>query len=216
MVGEDVGSALKDRYPKLRDPRPDLVDPQMQKAGRVAIVRGQETLRVGLLLDNPLGEDELERLYTAITPQVLQDWVRRAQMQVSDEVGIIIEPKLLVFASEDPKREPINAGTKTWWLSFADGARPRGEQFLGCVITAGAGFRDAVERARELGCNPGGEVQGCELPDNIRIASRWVDRLLSRQECDQVSAEFCRGPGERTWQAPAGNLAVGDGNGPLS
>ena len=51
-----------------------------------------------------------------------------------------------------------------YWLSFSDLDRPKGSQFLGAAIVEAANFIAAVVRARELGCNPGGECQGGECP----------------------------------------------------
>lgn len=77
--------------------------------------------------------------------------------------------------------------TKTFWLSFCDDERPKGEQFLGVAVVdvteedAADAFGDlslrfphaqpgaewlaaAVRKAHETGCNPGGEVMSMEMP----------------------------------------------------
>ena len=83
---------------------------------------------------------------------------------------------------------PKTCVTPSWWLSFVDGDRPKDEQFLGvCVVTA-PDFGTAVQRAHLLGCNPGGEVQGVEIPMDTApfIEDKWRRRVLTREEC----AEF--------------------------
>lgn len=72
---------------------------------------------------------------------------------------------------------------KTWWLSFADPDKPKGLQFLGVIVVKAVSFQDA--HATSLLCgNPGGEVQGVELPDEIaaKVPDRYLHHLLSRQE----------------------------------
>ncbi len=77
--------------------------------------------------------------------------------------------------------------TKTYWLSFCDGERPTGQQFLGVAIVDvtdadvdaireelrakfpkakdGAEWLAAASRkAWALGCNPGGEMLSHEMP----------------------------------------------------
>lgn len=76
---------------------------------------------------------------------------------------------------------------KTFWLSFCDGDRPKGRQFLGVAVVDvsaeeaadmllevmlrfpnaqdGAEWVGAAARkAHRLGCNPGGEVGSVEMP----------------------------------------------------
>ena len=76
---------------------------------------------------------------------------------------------------------------KTWGLSFADGQRPRGSQFLGVVIVRANSFIEAVQLTHRLGINPGGEVQGWEWSNVVPGVFR--DRLLTRaeaEECDNL------------------------------
>jgi hypothetical protein len=87
-----------------------------------------------------------------------------------------------------------------WWLSFCDGSRPPGSQFLGvCIVDAPAPSPDdegraalatAIVRAHALGINPGGEVQAswlCPLSEP-RLQREWTHRLLSRAECEAFDA----------------------------
>ena len=66
------------------------------------------------------------------------------------------------------------------WLSFCDDDKPKGQQFLGVAIVRGRDFLIAVERAHMLGINPGGQVMGMPIPDEV--APDIVDRMLSRRE----------------------------------
>lgn len=45
-----------------------------------------------------------------------------------------------------------------WWLSFCDATRPKVTQFLGGALIHAPNEIMALERAWELGVNPGGEV----------------------------------------------------------
>jgi len=88
-------------------------------------------------------------------------------------------------------------GNCLWWISFADGTRPAGTQFLGaCIVEAptpevATAFPIACLQAHFLGCNPGGEAQGMPLGPGAkeRIAPRWLNRLLTRAECEAFDRE---------------------------
>lgn len=74
-----------------------------------------------------------------------------------------------------------------WWLSFCDGDRPKGEQFLGVAIVEAGDVVAAVKEAWRLGINPGGEVMilptnPAKTPDAIR------NRLLSKREVEAIIA----------------------------
>jgi hypothetical protein len=85
--------------------------------------------------------------------------------------------------------EPIQLhGTpsKTWYLSFADGARPTGEQFLGAIICIAPSFEVAVQWTHWVKLNPGGEVQGLEVLHDEEALKPWMGRLLSRADLDEL------------------------------
>lgn len=83
-----------------------------------------------------------------------------------------------------------------WYLSFVDpeiaagipreDQQPGGQSFLGACYVEADGYLHAVERARELGCNPGGQVAGFgPWPPEWASAewrAAWGDRLLSSTE----------------------------------
>lgn len=90
-----------------------------------------------------------------------------------------------------------------YWLSFADGDRPKGTQFLGaCIVEGGnsgdkrADLRAAVQNAWLHGCNPGGEVMSLRLPADVQIDEGWRNRLLSRAECEAFDRRDDPLPGE--------------------
>ena len=70
-----------------------------------------------------------------------------------------------------------------WWLSFViDG------EFAGVAIVAGTSFPMAVQVASLLGCNPGGEASGTEIPEGIEVDEEYRCRLLSEAEALNVEA----------------------------
>jgi hypothetical protein len=78
--------------------------------------------------------------------------------------------------------EELKAGDLgLWWLSFADGTKPKGAQFLGVVILEAYGFTDAIDRSHAMGLNPGGEVMGDRV-DPAKHPAHLRNRLLQRDE----------------------------------
>ena len=82
-----------------------------------------------------------------------------------------------------------------YWLSFCDPDRPRGQQFLGACIVEVSEERDAmgeslaVVKAHRMGCNPGGEVLAVRIDNHLIIAESWLNRVLSREDCDAFDSE---------------------------
>ena len=95
--------------------------------------------------------------------------------------------------------------SKTIWLSFADPDAPRSTQFLGVAIVdieeedekaalarhpemfdkkKGPTILAAVTKARDMLCNPGGEVRGMELV--IPVEEKWKNRLLTIRELEEA------------------------------
>ena len=106
------------------------------------------------------------------------------------EISIELDPETLLPRTED-----------LIWLSFADGDRPKGEQFLGACIVPGHDVISGVMHAWRLKCNPGGEAVAQLIPREMRaiIGEKWIGRLLSRAEC----AEFDREIAEQAPRKPA-------------
>jgi hypothetical protein len=70
--------------------------------------------------------------------------------------------------------------TPWWWLSFADGEKPKGEQFLGGCLVQADDFLGAVAEATRIGINPGGECRGLgPIPEPGPIP---VNVLLSKYQ----------------------------------
>ena len=69
------------------------------------------------------------------------------------------------------------------WLSFATDTK-----FLGGVYVMARGFIHAIDKAHQLGINPGGQVQGHDVPDEnaARVKPEWRDRLLSKAEVTKM------------------------------
>ena len=84
-------------------------------------------------------------------------------------------------------------GTGLIWLSFADGERPAGQQFLGACLVTGSDVVSGACEAHRLGINPGGEVVGLVVsprPGDRERFAKWTNRLLSRAECEAMDREF--------------------------
>jgi hypothetical protein len=72
------------------------------------------------------------------------------------------------------------------WMSFCDLAKPKGEQFLGVVITKTLGPTHALKKTWKLGINPGGEIQFVVIPSDAKIDEKYLDRLLQKPELEEA------------------------------
>jgi len=66
-----------------------------------------------------------------------------------------------------------------WWMSFCDITRPKGKRNIGVIITKAKGMAHAIAKAHKLGINPGGEVQACQIPNELVKNKDVCDKLLS-------------------------------------
>jgi hypothetical protein len=75
-----------------------------------------------------------------------------------------------------------------WWLSFADGTRPEGEQFLGALVMQGDVFQHVLTVSHALGLNPGGEIEFVPIPREKMqaIPEGARNRLLSREDAEAL------------------------------
>lgn len=73
------------------------------------------------------------------------------------------------------------------WISFCDIEKPKGQQFIGVVITMSKGIAHAIDKTHMLGINPGGEVMSYET-DSADIAPEHFDKLLTKG--DLVAAGY--------------------------
>jgi hypothetical protein len=71
-----------------------------------------------------------------------------------------------------------------WWLSFAD---PDTGDNLGVTIVDAMGLEDAVCQAHAIAANPGGQVLGLTLDDPFIVPDTHLNRLLSKDECRQIT-----------------------------
>ena len=90
---------------------------------------------------------------------------------------------------------------RTFWLSFCDGSKPKGSQFLGaCIVdVSDQDAREALgiialkfpnampdsewvgaasRKAHTLGCNPGGEMMSVEIDADNPNLSRYTKGVL--------------------------------------
>jgi len=74
----------------------------------------------------------------------------------------------------------------TFWLSFADGNRPKGTQLLGVCIVDAPDFLAAIHLCHKIGINPGGEVQGGPFPPGLTLPEGYKNRLLTRAEAEEA------------------------------
>lgn len=84
--------------------------------------------------------------------------------------------------TENDKPSPTGA----WWLSFADPDLPEGEQFLGVAIVEQRWFISAVEKAHELGINPGGQIQGVPV-DLDTVPDEDIETLLGEERARHLA-----------------------------
>lgn len=78
--------------------------------------------------------------------------------------------------------EEAGKPVRYWYLSFADAG------FKGAIIVRARGFTSAVHLTHDLGINPGGQVQGYEIPPDLeqKIPPDSVNRLLSKDELEKL------------------------------
>ena len=84
--------------------------------------------------------------------------------------------------------QATEAVVTTYWLSFCDASRPRGEQFLGACIVDAASPKDAFDETVRCGINPGGEALIVPAPEGQVVDRRWKGRLLSRADVADYDA----------------------------
>lgn len=107
---------------------------------------------------------------------------------------------------EETRRGSEEVPRGYWYLSFADGERPKGTQFLGAVIledapdtpipdfAAGKEHDDlarVITMSHVLGLNPGGGVAAVyvEKEEAPACIVRYTNRLLSREDLAKMDDE---------------------------
>ena len=81
----------------------------------------------------------------------------------------------------------VQQDSSWWWLSFCDADRPKGRQFLGVAIVQAVNFPAAVMEAHMRDCNPGGQIQGFELPPGRLLPVESCNRLLTKAEAEGLN-----------------------------
>lgn len=54
-----------------------------------------------------------------------------------------------------------------YWMSFYDPEKPKGRQLLGVALVEASSLPEAITRAWQTGCNPGGEISTVEIPMDL-------------------------------------------------
>ncbi len=83
------------------------------------------------------------------------------------------------------ERDPT-APLQLFYMSFADGTRPRGTQFLGGLFIRAKSLTGALQASHQQGLNPGGEVQATIV--KAPIEEKWIGRLMSRAELEEMDS----------------------------
>lgn len=73
-----------------------------------------------------------------------------------------------------------------WWLSFADGSLPEGQQFLGVAIMQGYTIEAVITESHLSGINPGGEIQYVQIPEEHIPEEQYRNRLLTGKELSEA------------------------------
>lgn len=103
-------------------------------------------------------------------------------------------PQSLLVHSDPPKLwhfdcrvDHVEGGEPfaVWYLTFADD-----DGWRGAALVPGCGMIDACSTARALGCNPGGEVVGYALAEDILryIPPAFYGKPLTREDLDTLDA----------------------------
>lgn len=109
-----------------------------------------------------------------------QDIEAEVQRQLADAESLDRRRDRLL---EEEKNQPM----AVWWLSFAD---KNGS--LGVCLVEARGFMRAVSIAHALGINPGGEVQGVEVPPTEQEWRLPRNRLLSPPDLRELGYRTVR------------------------
>lgn len=79
------------------------------------------------------------------------------------------------------------------WMSFSDGTKPSGSQFLGVVVLRARDVREAMTISHALKINPGGAVMMCKLPPDFVLPEECRYRLLSAADIEKFNlGEACK------------------------
>lgn len=83
-----------------------------------------------------------------------------------------------------------------WWLSYADGALPKGSQFIGVVVVRARGFMMATMLASMKGQNPGGECRGMQIPTETPPPKELLTLVRDKDRIAELEAQWARSSGK--------------------
>ena len=77
-----------------------------------------------------------------------------------------------------------------FWLSFCSEKSDEKEAFLGACYIEAKNDLDAVRKTHELKINPGGQVLIMPIPPLTSVPSKYMNKLLSIKEIQDIDEEF--------------------------
>lgn len=88
-----------------------------------------------------------------------------------------------------------------WYLSFVGEDR-----WLGGAFVPGDDLVDAAKRAHVLGCNPGGEVMGHPIPDDVTPPpEEYIGKLLDKETLSMLDKRAAEADG---YDGPVGAIKL--------
>lgn len=89
-------------------------------------------------------------------------------------------------------KEQASGETRTWYLAFVDPDRPKARQLLGVAIVRAPGLTSAIAVVNTLQINPGGKIEGAELKNDLDLAPKWLNHLLSEDEIEELDRQMAQ------------------------
>jgi hypothetical protein len=83
-------------------------------------------------------------------------------------------------------QEELKTSEKLCYMSFVDPDGLPGKRFAGGIFTMAHGITHAIQKTHALNINPGGEVMYVECPNTFELDSKYMDRLLSKEEVESI------------------------------
>jgi hypothetical protein len=76
--------------------------------------------------------------------------------------------------------------------------KPTGQRFIGAAVIEAASLESALVAAMLCNCNPGTDVLGIEIPEEIKVPKKYRNRLMSISELKDFDEKICGGIGLET------------------
>jgi hypothetical protein len=97
----------------------------------------------------------------------------------------MLSPSEIQARKEQIFKAEEDAGVRSFiWMSFCDPNKPKGQQFLGVIITQSLGLTHAIKETHERGINPGGEIQSYIFPPGLLVDVKYLNRLMQKEELE--------------------------------